>query len=115
MVADVIATQEAHKIMNDVREYNKLLLENAKIQGLSKLRLFLDTTRTNKLIGFRLIENIPHKTHCKVMSGQIKVFSELEQSIREESSDKYYAYLLQVIDNPDTERITYIIDSAYDY
>ncbi len=30
MVADVIVTQEVHKIMKDVKDYNKLLLENAK-------------------------------------------------------------------------------------
>ncbi|GGX11746.1 hypothetical protein GCM10007384_11810 [Aquimarina muelleri] len=30
MVADVIATQEGHKIMKDVKDYNKLLLDNAK-------------------------------------------------------------------------------------
>ncbi|WP_438711133.1 hypothetical protein ACSTS3_21630 [Aquimarina muelleri] len=49
MVADVIATQEVNKIMNDVRDYNKLLLENAKRQGLSKLRLFFDTTPDQNL------------------------------------------------------------------
>ena len=38
----------------------------------------------------------------------------LESRINEEVSDKYYAYLFQVIDNPNTEKTTYIIDSAYD-
>ena len=50
------------------------------------------------------------------MSGQIRTFNELEESIIEESSsDKYYAYLLQIIDDEGTERKKYIIDSTYDH
>ena len=115
MVSDIIATQEVNAIMNDVKQYNYELLQRAKLGGLSKLRIFLDMTHTDKLIGFDLIEYIPAETHCLVMSGQIRTFNELEESIIEESSsDKYYAYLFQVIDNPNTEKTTYIIDSAYD-
>ena len=115
MVADVIATQEVNKIMNDVRDYNKLLLENAKIQGLSKLRLFLDMTYTDKLIGYDLFEDIPAETHCELMSGQIKTYKQiLESKLDNKFSDKYYSYLVQIIDNKETERTTYIIDSIYD-
>ena len=115
MVSDIIATQEVNAIMNDVKQYNYELLQRAKLGGLSKLRIFLDMTHTDKLIGFRLIEYIPTDTHCKVMSGEINTYEMfLESRINEEVSDKYYAYLFQVIDNPNTEKTTYIIDSAYD-
>uniref|UniRef100_UPI001304CFCC hypothetical protein n=1 Tax=Aquimarina sp. I32.4 TaxID=2053903 RepID=UPI001304CFCC len=114
MVSDVIATQEVNKIMNDVRGYNTELLEQAKLQGLEKLQLFMDTTRTNELIGFRLIGDVPEETHFKVMRGEINTFIELENSIERESSDKYYSYLIKIIDDKSTERKTYIIDAVYD-
>ncbi|WP_438711137.1 hypothetical protein ACSTS3_21640 [Aquimarina muelleri] len=114
MVADVIATQEVNKIMNDVRDYNMALLENVKIQGLSKLRLFMDTTRTDLLLGFKLVENIPHQIHCKVMNGEIITFDDFMNLNEANISDKYYSYLIQTIDNKKTERRTHIIDSIYD-
>ncbi|WP_438711147.1 hypothetical protein ACSTS3_21670 [Aquimarina muelleri] len=115
MVADVIATQEVNKIMNDVRDYNKLLLENAKRQGLSKLRLFLDTTRTEGLIGFDVIGNISLKTHCKIMNGKIKTIKDFRKSLKEDKDDSgvSYSYLIQQIENKETERDTIIIDSVY--
>ena len=115
MVSDIIATQEVNAIMNDVKQYNYELLQRVKLGGLSKLCIFLDMTYTDGYIGFRLLEYIPAETHCKVMSGEISSFVGLQNSIREESSDKYYAYLMQIIDDPKTEKTTYIIDSAYDH
>ncbi|WP_438711854.1 hypothetical protein ACSTS3_04685 [Aquimarina muelleri] len=115
MVADVIATQEVNKIMNDVKDYNYELLQRAKLGGLSKLRLFLDMTYTDKLIGFRLEEDIPYEIHCKVMSGQINTFEQIIASkLDNDFSDKYYSYLVQIIENKQTERSEYIIDSIYD-
>ncbi|WP_438711851.1 hypothetical protein ACSTS3_04670 [Aquimarina muelleri] len=114
-LADVIATQEVNKIMNDVRDYNYELLQRAKLDGLSKLRLFLDMTYTDKLIGYDLFEDIPAETHCELMSGQIKTYKQiLESKLDNKFSDKYYSYLVQIIDNKETERTTYIIDSIYD-
>ena len=116
MVADVIATQEVNKIMNDVREYNYDLLQRAKLGGLSKLRLFLDMTYTDKLIGYDLFEDISQETHNKIMRGEINTNSKLIESINEESgknSEIYYTYLIQRFKNHNTNEFTYVVDSVF--
>ncbi|WP_438711848.1 hypothetical protein ACSTS3_04660 [Aquimarina muelleri] len=117
MVADVIATQEVNKIMNDVREYNYDLLQRAKLGGLKILKAFIKGTRTEALIGFSLIEGIPVSTHCKILNGDIKTFKDLNDSIFDEISngeEAFYTYLIQTNENEETtERTTYLIDSVH--
>lgn len=117
MVADIIATQEVNKIMNDLREYNFELLQKAKLQGLQGLRNFIKHTRTESLIGFSLLEGIPQDTHCKVFSGEIITYKDLQDSIFEEVSnggEALYSYLVQTHSNESTtEKPTYLIDSVY--
>ncbi|WP_438710794.1 hypothetical protein ACSTS3_19165 [Aquimarina muelleri] len=117
MVADVIATQEVNKIMNDVREYNFELLQRAKLEGLKTLKAFIKGTRTEALIGFSLIEGIPVSTHCKILNGDIKTFKDLNDSIFDEISngeEAFYTYLIQTNENEETtERATYLIDSVH--
>ena len=114
MVSDIIATQEVNAIMNDVKQYNYELLQRVKLGGLYKLKLFLDTTITDTLIGFRLETDLSESTHCKVLNGEIKTFTELEESKDYEiDSEIFYSYLVQTIDNESTERTTFVIDSIY--
>ncbi len=115
MVADIIATQEVNKIMNDVKDYNLELLQQAKLGGLSKLRLFLDLSRTEDLINFSIIDNVSDKTHCKVMNGEITTINDFRKSLSDDSSNSevYYSYLIQKVTKKEQEREIFIVDSTY--
>ena len=61
------------------------------------------------------IGNISLKTHCKIMNGKIKTIKDFRKSLKEDKDDSgvSYSYLIQQIENKETERDTIIIDSVY--
>ncbi|MCX2764625.1 hypothetical protein [Aquimarina muelleri] len=114
MVADVIVTEKIAPMINDIKDYYKEELEKVKLLGLRELRFFIDTSK-REVFGFKLLDNIPSETHCKVMNNEIKTISEFKKSRSEDvfGSEVFYTYLVQEIDDKKTERLIYIIDSVY--
>ncbi|WP_438712300.1 hypothetical protein ACSTS3_07935 [Aquimarina muelleri] len=113
MVADVIATQEVNKILNEFGETARQGFEAAKFKGLNNALAYVQNSQGAKMLQLGFIEFVSQTACEKLLRGEFSTFQEFQdyKSSPEDNYNNYYACFFYVkIENG---RKKHLIDSIF--
>ena len=86
-VLEYIATDMLRDFDEWYEEAKQLMLENAKMSGLTQVRNLLHMRRNTDFKNYRLLQNIPQITIEKLLKGEIKTFLQLDKTAFEDLTE----------------------------